>query len=298
MIKRTLYFGNPAYLRMKDQQLVVELPADVTKQNASVPIEDIGLVVLEHPQITITHALIMALTDNNVAIVSCNKTHLPEALMLPMASHHAYTEKLYNQLESSLPLRKNMWQQTIVAKIENQAALLKKCDIPTDKMDFFVRQVKSGDPENVEGRAAAYYWENLMNPKRFRRHRFGDMPNPMFNYGYAILRALVARSLVASGLLVAMGIHHRNKYNPYCLADDIMEPYRPIVDELVLQYIETKEVGEELTLDMKRHLLQVPTLDVLLDDKSSPLMVGMQRTTASVADCFEGTSRRILYPVM
>lgn len=298
MIKRTLYFGNPTYLKKRDNQLVVELPNDTTKQSASVPIEDIGLVVLDHPQITITHALLMALNENNVATLSCNNSHTPDALMLPLASHHAYTEKLYNQLESSLPLKKNLWQQTVMAKIQNQAALLAQNGVKTDKMDFFVRQVKSGDPDNVEGRAAAYYWSNLLDPPGFKRHRFGEQPNAMFNYGYAILRGVVARSLVGSGLLPALGIHHRNKYNPYCLADDIMEPYRPYVDQLVLTYIDANETGVDLTLEMKRHLLQVPVIDIVIEGKSSPLMVGVQRTTASVADCFEGITRKILYPEM
>ena len=298
MIKRSIYFGNPCYLKKRDQQLVVEYPDSEDLQNKSVPIEDIGMVVLDHPRITITHSLISALNNNNAAILSCNDKHLPEALMLPMASHHAYTERLYRQLDSSQPLRKNMWQQTVVAKIQNQSAVLQKNGIDVQRMDFYERQVKSGDPDNVEGRAAAYYWSTLVSPDGFKRHRFGEYPNAMLNYGYAILRGVVARSLVGSGLLPAVGIFHRNKYNPYCLADDIMEPYRPVVDQLVLEWIELHDETEELTIEMKRHLLQIPAVDVVIEGKSSPLMVGMQRTAASVAECFEGVSRKILYPVI
>lgn len=298
MIKRTLYFGNPAYLKKRDNQLIAEFIDPAPTAPATVPIEDIGMIVLDHPQITLTHALIMALNENNVALLSCNSSHLPDALMLTMAMHHAHTEKLYYQLESSLPLRKNLWQQTVVSKIHNQAILLRKQGVDVERMDFYIRQVKSGDPENIEGRAAAYYWPALMNPPGFKRHRFGDHPNGMLNYGYAILRGVVARSLVASGLLPALGIHHRNKYNAYCLADDIMEPYRPYVDQLVIEWADLHPQEEELSKEMKRHLLQIPSIDVVIDDKSSPLMVAMQRTAASVADCFEGTARKILYPIM
>jgi CRISPR-associated protein Cas1 len=201
-------------------------------------------------------------------------------------------------LESSQPLKKNLWQQTVVAKIENQAAVLQKVGINTDKMEYFQRQVKSGDPENVEGRAAAYYWENLFQTPGFRRHRFGDHPNGLLNYGYAILRSVVARALVASGMLPAVGIHHRNKYNPYCLADDIMEPYRPYVDQLVMEVMEQHPEKEEMNMEQKRALLQIPAMDIMIDGKSSPLMVGVQRTTASLSACFEGSSRKLIYPVL
>jgi CRISPR-associated protein Cas1 len=157
--------------------------------------------------------------------------------------------------------------------------------------------VKSGDPQNVEGRAAAYYWEKLFGANAcFTRDHEGDGPNAMLNYGYAILLAIIARSLVASGLLPAVGIHHRNKYNPWCLASDIMEPYRPYVDKVVLQIVNENPEIEELTPDIKRKLLQIPVVDIIIDGNSSPLMVGVQRTTASLSSCFEGSARRILYP--
>jgi CRISPR-associated protein Cas1 len=215
-----------------------------------------------------------------------------------MFSHHAFTEKLQAQLEASQPLMKNLWQQTVIAKIENQSALLRKEGIETKKMDFYLTGVKSGDPANVEGRAAAYYWDNLFGNQVFLRDRFGEAPNSLLNYGYAVLRAIVARSLIASGLFPSLGIHHRNKYNPYCLADDIMEPFRPYVDELVLEIARDNPDMEELTPDLKKRLLQIPTIDIVIEDKSSPLMVGVQRTTASLASCFEGVTRKILYPVM
>jgi CRISPR-associated protein Cas1 len=298
MIKRTLYFGNPCSLRKKDMQMQISYPADEKKEDTSIPIEDVGLVILDNPQILLSNALLMALNENNSAVISCDTSHLPYGLMLPMFSHHAFTEKLHAQLDASQPLRKNLWQQTIISKIENQAALLKKAGIDTKKMDFYVSDVKSGDPGNVEGRAAAYYWDNIFSGAIFLRHRFGEHPNNLLNYGYAVLRAIVARSLIASGLFPSIGIHHRNKYNPYCLADDIMEPFRPYVDSIVLDIIQEEPGLEELTPEIKKKLLQIAVMDVVIDGKSNPLMVGVQRTTASLASCFEGATRKILYPEM
>lgn len=298
MIKRTLYFGNPCSLRKKDMQLQISYQVEENKEDCVIPIEDIGLMILDNPQITLSNALLMSLNENNSAIISCDTSHLPYGLMLPMFSHHAFTEKLHAQLEASQPLIKNLWQQTIISKIENQSALLKKIGIDTKKMDFYISDVKSGDPGNVEGRAAAYYWDNLFVGTDFLRDRFGEHPNNLLNYGYAVLRAIVARSLIASGLFPSLGIHHRNKYNPYCLADDIMEPFRPYVDSLVLDIIQTDPEPEELTPELKKKLLQIPVIDVVIDGKCSPLMVGVQRTTSSLASCFEGETRKILYPEM
>jgi CRISPR-associated protein Cas1 len=297
LIKRTLYFGNTCYLKKKVMQMNIDFPEKENKPSVSVPIEDIGILILDSPHITLTNALIADLNENNVAIISCDVKHMPYGLMLPMFSHHAFTEKMYQQLESSLPLKKNLWQQTIIAKISNQAAMLRSVGINDAKMQYYIGLVKSGDPQNVEGRAAAFYWEKLFGANAcFTRDREGDGPNAMLNYGYAILLAIVARSLVASGLLPAVGIHHRNKYNPWCLASDIMEPYRPYVDKVVLQIANENPEMEELTPDIKRKLLQIPVVDIIIDGNSSPLMVGVQRTTASLSTCFEGSARRILYP--
>ncbi|PKP54176.1 MAG: type II CRISPR-associated endonuclease Cas1 [Bacteroidetes bacterium HGW-Bacteroidetes-1] len=297
MIKRTLYFGNPCYLKKKDMQMHIDFPEKENKPPAIIPIEDVGVVVLDNPHITLTNALIAELNQNNTAIISCDAKHLPFGLMLPMFAHHAFTEKMYQQLECSLPLKKNLWQQTIIAKISNQAAILRSLGINDSKMQYYLKLVKSGDPQNVEGRAAAYYWENLFGTESsFSRDRLGENPNAMLNYGYAVLLAIVARGLVSSGLLPAVGIHHRNKYNPWCLASDIMEPYRPYVDRVVLEVVKRFPDQDELTPEIKKQLLQIPAIDVDIDGKSSPLMVGLQRTTASLSACFEGSSRKLLYP--
>ena len=297
MIKRTLYFGNPVRLRMQQTQLIVEYFD--SSESKSVAIEDIGIVVIDHPQVSVTHGLMNALIGNNAAILWCDDHHLPNGLVLPMSGNHVFTEKLRYQLNATEPLKKQLWKQTIQQKILNQAAVLERLGKNTENMKYWANSVNSGDPENYEARAAAYYWKNMFDEQdKFTRHRYGDAPNNLLNYGYAILRAVVARSLVASGCLPALGIFHRNKYNAFCLADDIMEPYRPYVDVLVLQILEDADANfdGELSKEIKQKLLQVPVIDVLLDKEKSPLMVGMQRTTASLMKCYEGEARKILYP--
>jgi len=300
MIKRTLYFSKPAYLSKKDNQLVIKQPKnkdDEDKEVTTIPIEDIGIVLLDNPQITLTHGLLTALLENNAAFVTTDKKHLPSGLFLPLESNVLQSERFGNQINASAPLKKQLWQQTIKAKILNQAAVLKLADKPVNKMLYWAKKVKSGDPDNYEGRAAAYYWKNIFPfDDDFIRDREGDAPNQLLNYGYAILRAVVARGLVASGLLPTFGIHHHNKYNAYCLADDIMEPYRPYVDFLVFRIIRNGEYFYEMSTSIKKQLLQIPTLDVFIEKKRSPLLVGLQRTTASLAKCFNGEMRKIIYP--
>jgi CRISPR-associated protein Cas1 len=307
MIKRTLYFGNPAYLSRKNEQLVLRLP-EVEKNDtlpdsfkkeaqATIPIEDIGVVVLDDQRIVISQSLIDGLIENNVALITCDKTHHPTGLMLNLAGNKLQSARFKTQLDAGQPLVKQLWQQTIKAKITNQAHLLKRFGNEATNMIKWASDVKSGDPENMEARAAAYYWRNIFpEVKNFTREREGIPPNNLLNYTYAILRAVIARSLVGSGLLPTLGIHHRNQYNHYCLADDIMEPYRPFADALVAEIIRNGEDYTELSPSVKRQLLGIATVDVILNNERSPLMVATQRTTASLAKCFEGTSKKLLYP--
>lgn len=296
MIKRTLFFGNPVYLSTTNEQMVVKFPEE-DKENRTVPIEDIGMVVLEHRQITISNALIDKLNQNNVALLTCNQQFMPTGLLMNLSGHSELTERYYLQLEASQPLKKNLWQQTVSTKIKNQALHLQQhTKKPIENMLHWAGSVTSGDTQNHEARAAAYYWQNLFDLPHFNRHRGGEPPNNILNYGYAILRSITARALMGSGLLPVFGIHHRNKYNPYCLADDIMEPYRPYVDFLCCYILDNFDDIEELTTDIKKELLQLAALDVYIDGKKSPLMVAMSRTTHSVYECFAGISRKLIYP--
>ena len=301
MIKRTLYFGNPAYLSLKLEQLVVRIPdsLDCMETVRTIPIEDIGIVILDHKQITITQGLIEKLLDNNCALITCSSNHLPVGLMLPLYGNTIQNERFRYQLDASLPLRKQLWQQTVQAKIANQAAVLKYATGSIhNNMQVWATDVRSGDSANMEARAAAYYWKTLFQDiDGFVRGRDEDEPNNLLNYGYAIVRAVIARALVSSGLLPTLGIHHHNRYNAYCLADDIMEPYRPYVDRTVFD-ICRKGKPLKLTTELKRELLSIPTIDVIINDKRSPLMVAATTTTASLVKCFTGEMRKISYPIM
>ncbi len=306
MIKRTLYFGNPAYLSLSNRQLTIRKPddgdipcdEDLLHPVKTVPIEDIGVVVLDHRQITITSCLMAALLDNNVALITCDGHSMPSGLMLPLESHTVQQERFRCQIDSSLPLRKQLWQQTVQAKIRNQAAVLKYVSgSEARNMLSWAADVKSGDAGNLEARSAAFYWKNVFpDIDGFVRDRDGDYPNNLLNYGYAILRAVIARALVASGLLPTLGIHHHNRYNAYCLADDIMEPYRPCVDRLVVEIVDERNHPPQLNLDIKAKLLGIPVLDVNIDGHRSPLMVAAGTTAASLYRCFSGQGRKVLYP--
>ncbi len=312
MLKRTLYFGNPAHLYMRRQQLCISLnkheEIDDLDKVITRPIEDIGMVVLEHKQITLTHALLNTFMENNVAVVSCDDTFLPSGMFMPLHSHTIQNERFRAQLAASEPLKKQLWAQTVSAKLYNQSAVLQQhlLKVETDRRDAInnaikllqnlAADVKSGDAGNHEARGAAVYWQTVFSPElKFSRDRFGKPPNNLLNYGYAILRACVARALVGSGLLPTLGIHHKNKYNAYCLADDVMEPYRPFVDRAVIDVMQQGDYAE-LNLSIKQQLLKIPEHTVLLNEEKSPLMVAVQKTTASLAKCFEGTRKKIAFP--
>lgn len=308
MIKKTLYFENPAYLSMKNSQLVIKLP-EVIKNDSlpesfkqesvkTIPIEDVGVVILDNKQITITHGLIEALLANNCALITCDSRRMPVGLHLPLEGNTTQSERFQAQIDASVPLKKQLWQQTVQAKISNQAYVLSTCRKQVVKnMLVWSRDVKSGDSDNLEGRAAAYYWANMFpNIEGFRRGREGVPPNNLLNYGYAVLRAVIARALVASGLLPTLGIHHHNRYNAYCLADDIMEPYRPYVDKLVVEITDSGIDYQEISKEIKMKLLGIPVLDVIINGQRSPLMIAASQTTASLAKCYLGEIRKIAYP--
>lgn len=292
MIKRVLCFENPARLSLKLAQMVVELQ-DVTR---TLPIEDIGVVILDHKQITITHALIDALLANNVAIVTSNDKHLPVGLMLPLDGNTLQSERFRAQIDASEPLKKQMWQQTIVAKILGQAHVLGTQLIEHNNMLKWAKDVRSGDTENMEARTAAFYWRNMFEKDAFIRDPQGLPPNNLLNYGYSIVRAMMARALVGAGLLPTLGIHHHSRYDAYCLADDIMEPYRPFVDMKVLEMWKNGGITSDISSDQKRELLGITTMDVNISGHRSPMMLAIQTTAQSVQKCYSGEARKIIYP--
>lgn len=303
MIKRTLCISSPAYLNLRDKQLVVNLPGaqgmdDLVGTN-TVPIEDIGLVLLDNRQITISSCLIEALMENNAAVISCDARHMPSGLLQPLEGHTLHTERLRTQVAVSKPLSKQLWQQTIQQKIRNQAANLLYLGLPADNMLQWADQVQSGDAGGHEARAAAHYWSAVFpQVDHFRRDRDGLPPNNLLNYGYAIVRALVARAIASCGMHPALGLFHRNKYNPYCLADDLMEPYRPYIDRIVINLMHDNDDWEELTYATKLELLSVPTIDTVTAGQRSPLMTAVQASASSLWRCYSKESRTLDYPVL
>ena len=292
MIKRVLCFENPARLSLRLAQMVVERD----EGTRTLPIEDVGVVILEHKQITITHALIDALLANNVAIVTSNDKHMPVGLMLPLDGHNLQSERFRAQIDASEPLKKQMWQQTVVAKILGQAHILGEQEIEQANMLAWAKTVRSGDADNLEARAAAYYWRNFLGKDDFIRDPQGLPPNNLLNYGYSIVRAMMARALVGAGLLPTLGIHHHSRYDAYCLADDIMEPFRPFVDQVVLDMWKQGGITSDISQGQKRQLLNITTMDVYINGQRRPMMLAIQTTAQSVQKCFSGEARKIIYP--
>lgn len=295
MIKKTILVENKSAITTKNQQLV--LKSEI--RESTIPIEDIGFLVLDHPEIYLSIPAMNLIVENNTAIIICGSNHLPNGMFLNLNSHHIQQEIFKNQIEASVPLKKQLWQQTIIEKIRNQGELLAKITENKNTFDFLASKVLSGDSSNMEGVAAQQYWKNFPLPNHedngIKRERYGDYPNNFLNYGYAILRAATARALSGSGLLNTLGIHHKSKYNAFALADDIMEPFRPIVDEKVFNIMKRYK-EQELNTAIKAELLQILTQTVYFKDEKSPLMVGLQKTASSLQQCFTGNRKKIKYP--
>lgn len=295
MLKRTLYFTKPARLSVKNKQLVAELKeADQTK---TVPIEDIGFVLIEHMQIILSMPLIEELMNHNVAVIFCDSKHHPQSMLLNMEGNHQQTEIYRQQVAASEPLKKNLWKQTVVAKIENQAKVLDTLGFDSNPLPHLGKQVKSGDSDNREGMAARIYWKKLFGDD-FTRERYGNWPNALLNYGYIVLRAAVARALTGSGLLPSFGIFHSNRYNAFCLADDMMEPYRPFIDKTVWNICQKYPEIDTVEKEIKTELLEVLSSDVRMKKQTRPLMIAITHTTASLAGCFTGSKKQVEFPAI
>ena len=292
MIKQTLMFTSPVALTLKYGQLVVKSLDD--DKTITRPVEDIGFIIIDNPMISITIPLLNELVANNVAVIICDKKQMPQAMLQPLVGNTTLQESYKFQIEASAPLKKQMWKQLIEAKIKNQAALLDRVGKEGNLLRPFYSNVKSGDTDNREGAAARVYWSQLFE-NGFKREREGDSPNQFLNYGYTILRAAVARALVGSGLYPAFGIFHRNRYNAFPLADDVMEPYRPFVDEVVYSLCQDDEVTD-LDKNVKSRLLRVLFTDVKIGRMTRPLEVASSLTTASLVKVFKGDAQKLTLP--
>lgn len=281
---------NKTSITAKNLQLIIKSEI----RESTISIEDIGFLVLDHQEIYISLPAMNLLVENNTSVIICSKNHLPNGMFLNLNSHHIQQEVFKNQIEATVPLKKQLWQQTVVEKITNQGILLAKITENKNTFEFLASKVLSGDTTNMEGVAAQQYWKSFFELD-FKRERFGDYPNNFLNYGYAILRAATARALSGSGLLNTLGIHHKSKYNAFALADDIMEPFRPLVDEKVFEIMQNYD-EQELNTKIKAELLQVLTRTVYFKDEKSPLMVALQKTASSLQQCFAGNRKKIKYP--
>ena len=290
MLKKSILLENKASISTKNLQLVIKTET----RESTIPIEDIGYLVIDHPEIYLSIPALNLLIDNNTAVIICNTNHLPNGMFLNLNSHHIQQEIFKNQINASAPLKKQLWQQTIIEKITNQGILLQKITSKNNNFEFLASKVLSGDSSNMEGVAANLYWKSFFE-HNFKRERFGDYPNNFLNYGYAILRAATARALSGSGLLNTLGIHHKSKYNAFALADDIMEPFRPIVDEKVAEIMQNYS-EQELNTAIKAELLQILTRTVYFKEEKSPLMVALQKTASSLQQCYTGERKKIKYP--
>ncbi len=292
MIKQTLMFTSEATLTFKNQQMVISIKE--SDDTITRPIEDIGFVIIDNPMVKVSMPLLNALADNNVSVIFCNNKRMPNAMLMSLNANATLQEGYRYQFAATEPMKKNIWKQIIECKIKNQAALLNKLNKRGDVLKPYYMAVKSGDTDNREGLAAKIYWNRLIGDD-FKRDRDGPSPNNLLNYGYTLLRASVARALAGSGLFPALGLFHKSRYNPFPLADDVMEPYRPYVDEMVY-YIYHIDGETELNTATKQRLLRVLFADVGMGRVTRPLEVAISLTTSSLLKIFKGDVKTMSLP--
>lgn len=298
MIKRTIAITTPCHLSLRQEQMLVRSKLFEDDTGKTVPVEDMGMLLMEHAQVTVTQGLLAKLMEHNVAVVHCNEQHHPIGMLLNFQGNSTQTESFIAQAEASKPLKKQLWQQIVKAKVRNQALVLEATGQDAGRLHKLAQEVRSGDVDNREGVAAVYYWPRLFKSMPgFQRGREEAYPNNVLNYGYAILRAIVARAVVGSGLHPTLGLFHRNRYNAFCLADDLMEPYRPLVDQLVAGMVADRPRDrEELDQEAKIKLLRIPTLDVEMNGRKRPLLVAVSETSASLTRAFLSNETKLALP--
>jgi CRISPR-associated protein Cas1 len=293
LIKRVVDVSSRSFLQLKQGQLIVNQNGEVI---AKIPVEDLGVLILQHSAITITQSLIVCCQKHNVVIVFCDEKHLPYSVIFPLVEGNSLHSKIIRkQIKIPLPRSKRIWQSVVSAKIKNQAKTLLKEGVKDSQLDRMSKMVKSGDPSNIEAQAARRYW-TLLFGKNFRRNRGEEGINSLLNYGYSIVRAMTARAIVAGGLHPALGIHHKNQYNGLNLADDLMEPFRPWVDSLVLGL--SKNEINSVNIHSKKVLLSLPATPVFLAGKKMPLMVSMHSMITQFRKALTDKAIKLEYPVL
>ena len=293
MIKRTVEISSgPTHLSIHNRQLVIDR---VGREPAMVPAEDIGLLMVDHQAVTYTHSVFTVLAEMGAAVVICGDKHLPDSMFMPVASNTVQTERFGAQIAAPAPLNKRLWQKCVAAKLLNQAATLEAASGSDAGLRAMAAKVRSGDPMNLEAQGAQRYWPRLFG-RTFRRDRNGDPPNNLLNYGYMAMRAAAARAICAAGLLPTLGIHHRNRYNAFCLADDLMEPYRPIVDSKVIELARDAVAPGVLGREEKAHLLGLFNHGVRIGERNTPVLLALHTTASSLARSFAERRAQLLFP--
>jgi CRISPR-associated protein Cas1 len=270
--------AGPATLRLADLALVIQRDGEIA---AKIPVEDLAVLVLDGPDILVSHQLLAHCADLGVAVSTADSKHMPNGLLVPLAGNSLHSATLREQIDSSVPAQKRTWQAIVRTKIRAQADVLMAIGRDDGSMRRLIPLVRSGDPENVEATAAAHYFARLFGAE-FIRDRGQSGVNAQLNYGYAIVRSTVARAIVGAGLHPALGIHHHNQYNGFCLADDAMEPLRPMVDRVVLQMLARRTPIDEVTPATKREMITVLGGRIVLGGLQFPLLVGLERYAASL----------------
>ena len=292
VIKRIIDISEQAYLHQKNRQLLIDKEGETV---ARVPIEDLAVLILQHPAIVISQSLIIACQENNVVIIFCDARHLPYSVIFPLTEGNSlHTKMLREQINVTLPIKKRIWQQIVTQKIAGQATTLKRLGKNSQTLEHLARQVKTGDREHHEAQAAQKYWHMLFG-QEFRRDTEAEGINAMLNYGYAIMRAAIARAIVGSGLHPALGLQHHNQYNGLCLADDLMEPFRPWIDLLVFKIVEENSHAT-IETNTKQQLLALLSEPVTMQGKTMPMMVSCHYLTADLKRAFQDKTVTLKYP--
>ncbi len=284
----------PARLKVRFDQLVID--AGSSQKPVTIPLNDLAVLIVSHPQVSYTQAVLSSLADRGGVFITCDDRRLPNGMLIPTQGNHIQSERFLNQSTAKRPLCKQIWKQIIQAKISAQAELLESLFENDFGLRPLIPLVKSGDPQNIEARAARKYWSVVFGSNTFRRDRAALDQNRLLNYGYAVLRAITARAICASGLHPSLGIHHHNKYNPFCLADDLMEPFRVLVDQAVAKHILEYGLDSEFDRNTREQLLASLTGRVELDGHSRTLFDTLSRTTQSLNEIFAGERKKLELP--
>lgn len=316
MIKRTIEVSRQAtHLSVRHGQLVIQPIGEDKSQARTVPCEDIGVVLISHPAVTYTHRALASLAEAGAAVVVCGDNHLPAGMLLPISTHTQVVSRVQAQINATLPAQKRLWQQLVIAKVTRQADNLPPEHPIARALRELAAEVKSGDSTHIEGQAARLYWSAWLTPSEnnvpairtvadqtfvpttFKRDQDGlDPVNAMLNYGYAVLRAALGRAIVSAGLVPALGIQHCHRANAFALADDLIEPFRPLVDARVRELHHQGRGQEGLDQLTKAALLGLLTHPVTFDQTRGPLMVALHRYLASFVDCLGDVRQKLRIP--